>query len=506
MNRFRSKPSWSKPANSTNEDLFHRSGQAYARFAQNIEEEQRKLKEELKKTHGQRHRERSAKRRRLSEGDDDDDDDGEESDLGAENGNKAASPPAQNKTDQFPNTSRGAELTVENLEILNSQPSKSRKPPSPQGSADLVRARTSLEKNYGQQLAARESKSWRREEVKALNDTDVKPNASLSGRNFSNGVSPDDIIEVPNPQPPEDDNDDASEEFPELARLAREKARKARLTREQRVGSMNLSPRGSQKTPGVPLKTEMPSKAGPSAVSKAPLPVPEPVLQILITSTIPNTNPLVVKRRLNQRLKDVRLAWIQKQGLNDRADEIFLMWKGKKLFDVTTCKSLGIGVDADGNVVTNGDILEQLEEHLQIEAVTQELFQAYREAKKTPADAQVRMSEPEVQVQEAPEHPLPEKQVRIILRARGYPEYKIIVKPVRIFTFSQPFLPLVAYPVKLVHNLLKNPLRISHTEQHRHREGREPAIRRGHTRASVAGPRDGDRGHGLSGCLREISS
>lgn len=74
-----------------------------------------------------------------------------------------------------------------------------------------------------------------------------------------------------------------------------------------------------------------------------PPPEEDPVVQILITSEIPNTKPLVVQRKLSQRLRDVRLAWCQRQGFDERMTSgVFLTWNRKRLFDVTTCKSLGI--------------------------------------------------------------------------------------------------------------------------------------------------------------------
>ncbi|GKZ40163.1 hypothetical protein AbraIFM66950_002731, partial [Aspergillus brasiliensis] len=69
----------------------------------------------------------------------------------------------------------------------------------------------------------------------------------------------------------------------------------------------------------------------------------EPIVQILITSRIPNTRPLIVRRKMNQSLKDVRLAWCNRQHFNkEMQDSVFLTWKGKRLFDVTTCRSLGV--------------------------------------------------------------------------------------------------------------------------------------------------------------------
>lgn len=64
--------------------------------------------------------------------------------------------------------------------------------------------------------------------------------------------------------------------------------------------------------------------------------------RILISSEIASTKSLVIKRKLHQPLKDVRLAWCEHQGLpRELYPFVFLTWKGRRLFDVTTCKSLG---------------------------------------------------------------------------------------------------------------------------------------------------------------------
>ncbi|KAB8070703.1 ubiquitin-2 like Rad60 SUMO-like-domain-containing protein [Aspergillus leporis] len=66
------------------------------------------------------------------------------------------------------------------------------------------------------------------------------------------------------------------------------------------------------------------------------------IVQILITSKLQNTKPLIVHRKMSQALRDVRLAWCNRQNLpKDRHSSIFLTWKGRRLFDVTTCRSLG---------------------------------------------------------------------------------------------------------------------------------------------------------------------
>lgn len=104
------------------------------------------------------------------------------------------------------------------------------------------------------------------------------------------------------------------------------------------------------------------------------------VVQILITSDIENTKPLIVHRRMSQRLRDVRLAWCRRQGFGEEmTSSVFLTWKGRRLFDVTTCRSLGIDTRADSGSLwtSNEDLADEGEViRLHMEAVTDDILAA----------------------------------------------------------------------------------------------------------------------------------
>jgi len=107
----------------------------------------------------------------------------------------------------------------------------------------------------------------------------------------------------------------------------------------------------------IPTQTIRPANSRTPSTQQAsaakPPPPPNPILSLLIHSTLPNTTPLLVKRRLNQRLKEVRLAWINKQltsGVSQDAsfpppDKIILTWRNKRCYDFTSCASLGLVID-----------------------------------------------------------------------------------------------------------------------------------------------------------------
>jgi len=103
-----------------------------------------------------------------------------------------------------------------------------------------------------------------------------------------------------------------------------------------------------------PSISRTPSTQQTATQRPPPPPPPNPILSLLIHSPIPNTTPLLVKRRLNQRLKEVRLAWINKQINGSlpphrefpvETGKIFLTWRNKRCYDFTSCASLGLIVD-----------------------------------------------------------------------------------------------------------------------------------------------------------------
>lgn len=235
-----------------------------------------------------------------------------------------------------------------------------------------------------------------------------------------------DVVAVKQSDPPPEDDDfpPSDDEFADLARRARETARTKRLELDV------LNPTPNPPSSGMPDGGF--SQAKTVHASTPPTPAPDPIVSILITSRIPNTNPLIVNRKISQRLKDVRVTWCQRQSFTpDFTASVFMTWRGKRLFDVTTCRSLGIGVDCNGNIVTKGqkDILGEEERQIHMEAMTQGIIEEIERMKRGEASGEGhgeigRREElpPAAEKQETP--------VRIILKAKGYSDFKLIVKSV----------------------------------------------------------------------------
>ncbi|KAL4913182.1 ubiquitin-2 like Rad60 SUMO-like-domain-containing protein [Aspergillus aurantiobrunneus] len=104
------------------------------------------------------------------------------------------------------------------------------------------------------------------------------------------------------------------------------------------------------------------------------------VVQILITSKIAKTKPLIIHRKMSQSLKGVRLAWCMHQNLaKELYQTVFLTWKGRRLFDVTTCRSLNIEIRSafTKDLSPFDDCFSNTDDcRIRMEAVTDEMFAA----------------------------------------------------------------------------------------------------------------------------------
>jgi len=125
-------------------------------------------------------------------------------------------------------------------------------------------------------------------------------------------------------------------------------------------------------------------------------------------SPLPDTKPLIVKRRLDQNLKDVRLYWCREQGYSDtETNEVFLVWKKQnKLLDYVSCK--GIGVTASQ--------IEGTDYNVMFEAMNEEIFKS-------------RLAENDFTEEKVEEEGEPEEVLRLTLKSKGKDECKLRVGP-----------------------------------------------------------------------------
>lgn len=393
------RPSWSKPQNlGSPADLFHRSNQTYVDIAAEAE---RKRKKKLAKKEGERVRsgvieERAGKRRRISGESEDDNDD--------------------SSSDEACSHSEGLQ---DNAVRPIVQAERTIMPISP---VERGASPKSLSKHYETTIPTKQEEPKPRSYPADVIDLEDEENDSKPQQDEGLRVT---SIKPPQPPPEDDDFPASDEEFSELARKARERARRKRL--EADIAFSTPDPIPSASGHGSLHRSHSGQQATP------PPPPPDPVIQILITSSITNTEPLIVARKVVQRLKDVRVIWCERQGFSrEFMNTVFLTWRGKRLFDVTTCKSLGIAVDADGNVLTKGqkDIFGEEDRQIHMEAMTEEILEEYNKAKRRgevdgeEEDAASSGVAPIVQEQEA--------QVRIILKAKDLDDFRLKVKTVSL--------------------------------------------------------------------------
>lgn len=159
-----------------------------------------------------------------------------------------------------------------------------------------------------------------------------------------------------------------------------------------------------------------------------------PVAQLLIQPEIPNANPLMVKVRIDNTIEKPLRAWCGKQGFSaEMIKSIFFTWKGTRLYDSTTIKTLGMQVDKNGNVFVDGDSSIYDEVNLPkvvVQAWTDELFQQRMKedaaAKKAAAENPPGLQERE----QTPEPVLQATKTRLLLKAKGRDEFRLSVNPV----------------------------------------------------------------------------
>ncbi|KAH8815172.1 ubiquitin-2 like Rad60 SUMO-like-domain-containing protein [Xylogone sp. PMI_703] len=218
---------------------------------------------------------------------------------------------------------------------------------------------------------------------------------------------------------PEDEFGLEDEEFPELVLKARERERQMELDRAK--------PKNDEEYPKGQIIID--DLDDDFLGKSSPAPDADPIVEILVSSPIEGTRPLIVRRKLSQRLKEVRLSWCDRQFVDGQPlgptlkASTFLTWKGKKLFDVTTCKGLGITVNSSGVLDSDGEGFDA-QGRIHLEAWTEESYKSYQQelANHEQNLGDSKNDEPR---EEKPQ----ERKIRIIMTPREMEPYKLMVKP-----------------------------------------------------------------------------
>ncbi|CRL25095.1 Ubiquitin supergroup [Penicillium camemberti] len=162
----------------------------------------------------------------------------------------------------------------------------------------------------------------------------------------------------------------------------------------------------------------VPSPQPVQPVQPAEVPAHDPIVQIMISSEIANTKPLLVHRKMSQRLRDVRLAWCNRQNFDPEIRaSIYLTWKGRRLFDVTTCRSLNINSGKAIPGIDDDSFADPKELRVHMEAVTD-----------LPLPVNQRITSPDngkpPTASQSPEDDQGEP-MKLILRSPGYDDFRI---------------------------------------------------------------------------------
>jgi hypothetical protein len=227
---------------------------------------------------------------------------------------------------------------------------------------------------------------------------------------------------VPRKPPSPPDDDESEEEFPELVEAARQRERLKAQQRLKAQNSFQEKNHTSASTFGDTFDYDFDVKPKIDV---------DPVVSILITSRMGGTNPLMVKRKLSQSLREAKFAWCDKQvppegqTSEEFKKSIFLTWKDHRLFDSTTCRTLGAKFDSNGNISYDADVMDS-QGNIHLQAWTEYAWGRHQKEKEEKA----RRAQAEADGEEIVEKKEPGVQkTKLILKARDLESFKLMVKP-----------------------------------------------------------------------------
>ncbi|TLD39479.1 hypothetical protein E2P81_ATG00466 [Venturia nashicola] len=231
--------------------------------------------------------------------------------------------------------------------------------------------------------------------------------------------------QTPTPTQDDDSDTDPNEEFPELVRQARERAKQQELEKQRRNSELQRAD-GASESPAVDTG-------------------PNPPIRIFIDPRIPDTQPLMVTRKWGQRFREVRNAWCERQGfVKDFADTVIFTWRGTKVYDVASCKSLGIKLDEDGEpILKDQDGIDEDMSQIVLLATTTAIIE---KEQKAAAEEKKRKDDESNGITAGPPAAPEKKKVKIILNAKNYDTHKLIVQ--EDTTFER-----IANNFKMVHKI-----------------------------------------------------
>ena len=191
-------------------------------------------------------------------------------------------------------------------------------------------------------------------------------------------------------------SEDEDEYVLELKRKAREKSRAKECKEKDAAGISHDRPsvRSTSET-----QTPSPSPAAMVGASQPGLPQPQPapapppplsleketIVQILITTSMPEAQPLLVNRKVSQQMRQVREVWCARQKFDEETSaRIVFTWRGKRLYDTSTsthllnvlkkerARQMGFLINGDEG---DADEIDPSGGRIELEAMTKDMFE-----------------------------------------------------------------------------------------------------------------------------------
>jgi Ubiquitin-2 like Rad60 SUMO-like len=232
-------------------------------------------------------------------------------------------------------------------------------------------------------------------------------------------------------------DDEISEEDDEYVLTLKQKAReKVRgIAKGAGLGDDQTPAPGTRETQQRPPSNDRSSSARPHA---APTNNDETIVQILITTKIPNAKPLIVNRKVSQPMQHVREVWCSRQNFgDDMTGSVIFTWRGKRLYDTSTSTHL-LNVLRKERACRKGGLIDDDEEdpsngRIEVEAITKVMFeQQYlrKSQEEDAAEANDTMNQGAQDQQPTEGSTTPkEQEYKVVMKAQGMEALHLKVRP-----------------------------------------------------------------------------
>ena len=134
-----------------------------------------------------------------------------------------------------------------------------------------------------------------------------------------------------------DSDDDDDDYTRELKRKARERTRLQAASSLKRLQHTDEDSRSASRELKSPSPNDFDTEVVSPAADGTEFILDDPLIRLLITPRIPNSNPLIVNRRASQNMEMVKRFWCKRHGLDEATSaKVILTWRGTRLWNSST--------------------------------------------------------------------------------------------------------------------------------------------------------------------------